>query len=88
MMPTMLSNWKLSERGCCCTGDRIVVIATTNRAAALDPALRRPGRLERELELGVPPAQARAEILTARCAALSRGRVCADWFCLGLGTLR
>ncbi|WAQ89057.1 hypothetical protein PtA15_10A480 [Puccinia triticina] len=42
---------------------RVVVIATTNRPHALDPALRRPGRFDRELEIGIPDAQARREIL-------------------------
>lgn len=41
----------------------VVVIAATNRPNALDPALRRPGRLDREIEIGVPDAQARLEIL-------------------------
>lgn len=31
---------------------RVVVIATTNRPNAIDPALRRPGRFDREIELG------------------------------------
>lgn len=31
---------------------RVVVIATTNRPNAIDPALRRPGRFDRELEIG------------------------------------
>ena len=42
---------------------RIVVIAATNRPNALDPALRRPGRLDREIEVGVPDASAREAIL-------------------------
>ena len=42
---------------------RVVVIAATNRPNALDPALRRPGRLDREIEIGVPDADARASIL-------------------------
>jgi len=33
-------------------GGRIVVVATTNRPNAIDPALRRPGRFDRELEIG------------------------------------
>lgn len=32
---------------------RIVVIGTTNRPNAIDPALRRPGRFDREIEIGV-----------------------------------
>ncbi|WFD34591.1 AAA+-type ATPase [Malassezia cuniculi] len=42
---------------------RVVVIAATNRPNALDPALRRPGRLDREIEIGVPDAGVRASIL-------------------------
>jgi transitional endoplasmic reticulum ATPase len=41
----------------------IIVIAATNREEAIDPALRRPGRFDREIEIGVPTANARAEIL-------------------------
>lgn len=33
---------------------RVVVIATTNRPNAIDPALRRPGRFDREIEIGLP----------------------------------
>jgi AAA+ superfamily predicted ATPase len=32
--------------------DRVVVVATTNRPNAIDPALRRPGRLDKEIEIG------------------------------------
>lgn len=42
---------------------RVVVLAATNRPNALDPALRRPGRLDREIEVGVPDAAARHSIL-------------------------
>lgn len=41
----------------------VVVIAATNRPEALDSALRRPGRFDRELEVGVPSPPARAHIL-------------------------
>lgn len=41
----------------------LVVIAATNRPNALDPALRRPGRLDREVAISVPDAQQRAAIL-------------------------
>ncbi|KAI6045979.1 AAA-domain-containing protein [Pisolithus marmoratus] len=42
---------------------RVVVIGTTNRPNAIDPALRRPGRFDREFEIGVPDAEARFAIL-------------------------
>ncbi len=42
---------------------RIIVIAATNRPDALDEALRRPGRFDRELEIGVPKEEDRLEIL-------------------------
>ncbi|HDM91841.1 MAG TPA: AAA family ATPase, partial [Candidatus Korarchaeota archaeon] len=41
----------------------VIVIGATNRPEALDPALRRPGRFDREIEIGVPDRQARLEIL-------------------------
>ncbi len=41
----------------------VIVIAATNRPNALDPALRRPGRFDREIEIGVPDKQGRLEIL-------------------------
>ncbi len=42
---------------------RVCVIATTNRPDALDPALRRPGRFDHEIEIGLPDAEARLHIL-------------------------
>lgn len=42
---------------------RLVVIAATNRPNALDPALRRPGRLDREVSISIPDAAQRADIL-------------------------
>ncbi len=47
----------LSGRG------NVIVIGATNRPGALDPALRRPGRFDREIEIGVPDKQARHEIM-------------------------
>lgn len=41
----------------------VVVIATTNRPDSLDSAIRRPGRLDREVEIGIPSAQDRSSIL-------------------------
>ena len=42
---------------------RVIVIAATNRPNAIDQALRRPGRFDKELEIGVPDAAARLSIL-------------------------
>ena len=42
---------------------QVVVIGATNIPEVLDPALRRPGRFDRELEIGVPNTQARLQIL-------------------------
>ncbi|MDI9620116.1 MAG: CDC48 family AAA ATPase [Candidatus Nezhaarchaeota archaeon] len=41
----------------------VIVIGATNRPNAIDPALRRPGRFDREIEIGVPDKQGRLEIL-------------------------
>ena len=45
------------------TRGRVVVIAATNRINSLDPALRRPGRFDREVEISVPDKVARLNIL-------------------------
>ncbi len=42
---------------------QVIVIGATNRPNAVDPALRRPGRFDREIEIGVPDRNARKEIL-------------------------
>jgi transitional endoplasmic reticulum ATPase len=42
---------------------KVVVIAATNRPDSIDPALRRPGRFDREIEIGIPDQQGRREIL-------------------------
>ncbi|MCQ8892503.1 MAG: CDC48 family AAA ATPase [Candidatus Methanosuratincola sp.] len=41
----------------------VIVIGATNRQNAIDPALRRPGRFDREIEIGVPDVKGRYEIL-------------------------
>ncbi|KAH9978347.1 P-loop containing nucleoside triphosphate hydrolase protein [Russula compacta] len=50
------------------TDARVVVVATTNRPNAIDPALRRPGRFDREIEIGVPDLNARTSILNVLLA--------------------
>ncbi len=42
---------------------KVVVIGATNRPNALDPALRRPGRFDREIEIGVPNKAGRLQVL-------------------------
>jgi transitional endoplasmic reticulum ATPase len=46
---------------------KVVVIAATNRIEGIDPALRRPGRFDREIEIGVPDVHGRKEILQIHC---------------------
>jgi SpoVK/Ycf46/Vps4 family AAA+-type ATPase len=53
----------LDDRG------HVIVIGATNRPDAIDPALRRPGRFDRELYFPLPPAAARREILDVHTAA-------------------
>lgn len=45
------------------SSSRVVVLASTNRPNAIDEALRRPGRFDREVEVGIPDAEARLSIL-------------------------
>jgi transitional endoplasmic reticulum ATPase len=42
---------------------KLVVIGATNRPNAIDPALRRPGRFDREIDIGIPDEQGRLDIL-------------------------
>jgi len=71
---------------------KVIVIAATNRPNALDPALRRPGRFDREIEIRIPDKKGRLEILLIhtrnmpmtedvnleKLAAISHGYVGAD----------
>ncbi|KAI8079177.1 P-loop containing nucleoside triphosphate hydrolase protein [Thamnidium elegans] len=44
--------------------NRVVVIGATNRPNSLDEALRRPGRFDREVEIGIPTSEARLSIMS------------------------
>ena len=60
----------LNEKGSIKEG-HVVVIGATNRPDTLDPALRRAGRFEREISLGIPDEKARAAILKVITAKLN-----------------
>jgi len=75
---------------------KVVVIGATNRVNAIDPALRRPGRFDREIEIGVPDRDGRLDVLQIhtrgmpldkdvnleRLADISHGFVGADLYAL------
>jgi SpoVK/Ycf46/Vps4 family AAA+-type ATPase len=52
-------------------GSRVLLVAATNRADAIDVALRQPGRLDLEIEVGVPNAGGRRQILDMMLAKVS-----------------
>ena len=65
VVSTLLSTMDgLKSRG------KVVVIAATNRPDAIDPALRRGGRFDREIEIGVPNRKGRKEILQIHTRAM------------------
>ncbi|MFO7872124.1 MAG: CDC48 family AAA ATPase [Candidatus Undinarchaeales archaeon] len=65
VVATLLSQMDgLKSRG------KVVVIAATNRVDALDSALRRGGRFDREIEIGVPDRKGRKEILQIHTRAM------------------
>jgi transitional endoplasmic reticulum ATPase len=52
---------------------QVIVMGATNIPEVLDPALRRPGRFDREIEIGVPNTQARLQILRIHTRAMPLG---------------
>ncbi|GMH42226.1 hypothetical protein BSKO_10145 [Bryopsis sp. KO-2023] len=52
------------------TGGHVIILGATNRPDALDPALRRAGRFDREISLGIPNEAARMRILSVMCKKL------------------
>ncbi|XP_057376797.1 nuclear valosin-containing protein-like isoform X1 [Daphnia carinata] len=63
----------------------VLVIGATNRPDSLDPALRRAGRFDREISLGIPDLAAREKILKVVCKNLSLSAD-VDWKFLALNT--
>ena len=51
--------------------ENVIVVATTNTPDALDPALRRPGRLDYEINIGVPDKKGRLDIMKKKTAHMS-----------------
>ena len=69
--PEIMSKYYGSQkRG---SGKNVIVIGSTNRPEAIDIALRRPGRFDREIELRVPDTEGRMEIfqIHTRCMPLT-----------------
>jgi transitional endoplasmic reticulum ATPase len=61
----------------------LVVIGASNRPNAIDPALRRPGRFDREIEIGIPDQEGRFDILQIHTRGCRSRSVLKDyaWFC-------
>ncbi|ODQ76997.1 hypothetical protein BABINDRAFT_163896 [Babjeviella inositovora NRRL Y-12698] len=51
---------------------RLCVVAATNRPNSIDPALRRPGRFDQEVEVGIPDLEARGDIMLKQFAQMSQ----------------
>lgn len=50
---------------------RVLVVGATNRPNSIDPALRRPGRFDQEIEIGIPDVEGRNQILTTQFARMN-----------------
>jgi ATPases of the AAA+ class len=61
---------------------KVIVIAATNRPEAIDPALRRPGRFDREIEVPVPNEQGRYQILKVHIRNVPLGKKEGDKYVL------
>ncbi|KAK7684700.1 hypothetical protein QCA50_012283 [Cerrena zonata] len=53
---------------------KIVVVGATNRPNSIDPALRRPGRFDQEVEIGIPDVEARKDILAKQFAKMNSNK--------------
>lgn len=54
--------------------NRVIVIAASNRPGVIEPALRRPGRFDRELDMGIPDEKGRLEILQIKTRDMRLGQ--------------
>ena len=54
---------------------KIIVIGASNRPNAIDQALRRPGRFDREIEIGIPDDDGRLDILNIHTKGMPLGRM-------------
>ncbi|QNN25507.1 ATP-dependent zinc metalloprotease FtsH [Planctomycetales bacterium ZRK34] len=55
------------------TNDQVIVVAATNRADVLDPALTRPGRFDRQITVNLPDVKGRLEILKVHAKRVKMG---------------
>ncbi|KAM3358507.1 hypothetical protein P3S68_021438 [Capsicum galapagoense] len=63
-LPSDKRNSEAKSDGSNCGPGYVLVIGATNRPDAIDPTLRRPGRFDREIALGIPDENARVQILS------------------------
>mmetsp|Transcript_12639 Transcript_12639/g.26722 ORF Transcript_12639/g.26722 Transcript_12639/m.26722 type:complete len:921 (-) Transcript_12639:1766-4528(-) len=56
------------------SSSKVIVIAATNRPGVIEPALRRPGRFDRELDMGIPDEKGRLEILQIKTRDMRLGK--------------
>lgn len=56
------------------TSGRVVVVGATNRPNKIDPALRRPGRFDQEIEIGIPNVEARFDILSKQFSKMTKSK--------------
>ncbi len=68
---TLIDGSGSSQHGTGNGGGGLLIIAASNRPHDIDPAMRRPGRLDVEIELGVPVANERSEILSAMLSSMN-----------------
>jgi cell division protease FtsH len=67
------------------SGDKVIVIAATNRVDVLDPALLRPGRFDRHISVSLPDIAGREQILNVHASKVKMGEGC-DLSILARGT--